>query len=132
MGVKENAPALTMTAIEGGYAIDFHAKLSALQAFSICVAVLHCTETSATAREMETKRSPQYNSLKMLIDEEVKFLINAVAEGKKGRKNVEAVPASYVINPPFSPVARVYTINYYPVHLKMAYWYMFQSLCNEG
>ncbi|KAE8694587.1 Mitochondrial substrate carrier family protein isoform 1 [Hibiscus syriacus] len=106
LGAKENTPALTMTAIEGGYAIDFHAKLSALQAFSICVVVLHCTETSATVGEMETKRSPQYNSLKKLIDEEVKFLIKAVTEEKNVSK-VEAVPASYVINLPFSPVSIV-------------------------
>ncbi|KAK8285394.1 hypothetical protein V6Z12_D08G221300 [Gossypium hirsutum] len=114
-GAKESTPALTMMAIEGGYAIDFHAKLSALQAFSICVAVLHCTETSAAATgEIESKHSSQYNSLKMLIEEEVKSLIKAVTEEetknkkkKKVSKKVEAIPPSYVINPPFSPIARV-------------------------
>lgn len=104
-----------MTAIEGGYAIDFHAKLSTLQAFSICVAVLHCTETSAAANgETASKHSSQYNSLKMLIEEEVKSLIKAVTEEetkkkkkKKVSKKVEAIPPSYVIDPPISPIARV-------------------------
>ncbi|GMI76335.1 hypothetical protein like AT4G11450 [Hibiscus trionum] len=101
-GAKENTPALTMTAVEGGYAVDFHAKLSGLQAFSICVAVLHCTETSATVSETESKRLPQYNSLKILIQEEENLLIKAVTEEK-----MEAIPPSYMINPPFSPIARV-------------------------
>ncbi|XVE64839.1 hypothetical protein DITRI_Ditri07aG0134300 [Diplodiscus trichospermus] len=100
-GAKDNTPALTMTATEGGYAVDFHAKLSTLQAFSICVAILHGTETSAAVEA-------QSNSLKVLIKEGVKFLIEAVteAEEKKASKKVEAIPLSYVINPPFSPIAR--------------------------
>ena len=100
-----------MTAIEGGYAVDFHAKLSTLQAFSICVAILHGTETSAAAGEAQSKHLSQCNSLKVLIEEEVKFLIEAVTEEekKKVNKKVEAIPSisSYVINPPFSPIARV-------------------------
>ncbi|XP_022737404.1 uncharacterized protein LOC111290382 isoform X2 [Durio zibethinus] len=107
-GAKENTPALTMTAIEGGYAVDFHAKLSALQAFSICIAILHGTENSAAAGEAQTKHLSQCNSLKALLGEEVKFLIEAVTEEeKKVSKKVEAIPPSYVINPPFSPIARV-------------------------
>ncbi|XVE57891.1 hypothetical protein DITRI_Ditri04bG0126500 [Diplodiscus trichospermus] len=108
-GAKENMPALTMTAIEGGYAVDFHAKLSTLQAFSICVAILHGTETSAAAGEAQNKHLSQCNSLKALIEEEVKFLIESVTEEekKKVNKKVEAIPSSYVINPPFSPIARV-------------------------
>ncbi|XVF51481.1 hypothetical protein PTKIN_Ptkin04bG0188700 [Pterospermum kingtungense] len=107
-GPKENTPALTMTAIEGGYAVDFHAKLSTLQAFSICVAVLHGTETSAAAGESQSERLSQCNSLKVLIGEEVKCLIEAVtAEKKKVYRKVEAIPPSYLINPPFSPIARV-------------------------
>ncbi|KAB2634175.1 hypothetical protein D8674_040825 [Pyrus ussuriensis x Pyrus communis] len=47
-GSKEKAPALTMTMVEEGrYAVDFHAQLYTLQAFSTCVAILHGTETSA-------------------------------------------------------------------------------------
>ncbi|XP_022720338.1 uncharacterized protein LOC111278109 isoform X2 [Durio zibethinus] len=106
-GAKENMPALTMTAIEGGYAVDFHAKLSTLQAFSICVAMLHGTLTSTAAGEAQSKHLSQCNSLKALIEEEVKFLIAAVTEEKKVNKKVEAIPPSYVINPPFSPIARV-------------------------
>ncbi|XWS49947.1 hypothetical protein CRYUN_Cryun12cG0046200 [Craigia yunnanensis] len=107
-GVKENTPALTMTAIEGGYAVDFHSKLSTLQAFSICVAILHGTETSAAAGEAQSKHLSQCNSLKVL-EEEVKFLIETITEEEKKKvtKKVEAIPPSYVINPPFSPIARV-------------------------
>ncbi|KAK8584324.1 hypothetical protein V6N13_109711 [Hibiscus sabdariffa] len=107
-GAKENSPALNMTAVDGGYAVDFHANLSALQAFSVCVAVLHCTETSATVWETQTKRLPHYNSLKLLIEEEDRLLIKAATEEKKmDSKKVEVIPPSYVINPPFSPIARV-------------------------
>ncbi|OMO79515.1 hypothetical protein CCACVL1_13610 [Corchorus capsularis] len=109
-GAKESTPALTMTAIEGGYAVDFHVKLSALQAFSICVAILHGTETSAAAAgEAQSNHLSDCNSLKMLIQEEVKYLIEAVTEEgrKKVSKKVEVIPPSYVINPPFSPIARV-------------------------
>lgn len=98
-----------MKAIEGGYAVDFHAKLSTLQAFSICVAILHSTETSAAAGgEAQSKHLSHCNSLKVLIEEEVKCLIEAVTEDKKKvYKKTEAIPPSYVINPPFSPIARV-------------------------
>ncbi|XWS38367.1 hypothetical protein CRYUN_Cryun19dG0125200 [Craigia yunnanensis] len=107
-GAKENTPALTMTTIEGGYAVDFHAKLSTLQAFSICVAILHGTETSAAAGEAQSKYLSKSNSLKLLIEEEVKFLIEAVTEEEKKKvSKVEAIPPSYLINPPFSPIARI-------------------------
>ncbi|XP_022760157.1 uncharacterized protein LOC111306614 isoform X2 [Durio zibethinus] len=107
-GAKENTPALTMTAIEGGYAVDFHAKLSTLQAFSICVAILHGTETTVAAGEAQSKYLSQSNSLNVCIEEEVKFLIEAVTEEKKEvSKKLEAIPLSYVINPPFSPIARI-------------------------
>ncbi|KAK8494627.1 hypothetical protein V6N12_005756 [Hibiscus sabdariffa] len=109
-GAKENTPALTMTAAVGGYAVDFHAKLSVLQAFSICVAILHGTETPAAAGEAQTENFPECNSLQSLLDDEVKFLIEAVTEEKKKKKvskRAVASPPSYVINPPFSPIARV-------------------------
>ncbi|KAM1097191.1 hypothetical protein ACFX19_014878 [Malus domestica] len=49
-GSREKAPALTMTMVEEGhYAVDFHAQLSTLQAFSTCVSILHGTETFAAA-----------------------------------------------------------------------------------
>ncbi|GMJ04789.1 hypothetical protein like AT4G11450 [Hibiscus trionum] len=107
-GAKENTPALTLKAIEGGYAVDFHAKLSVLQAFSICVAILHGTETSIAAGEAQTEHLSKCNSLKSLLEDEVRFLIEAVTEEKKKvSKRAVAIPSSYVINPPFSPIARV-------------------------
>ncbi|MBA0552851.1 hypothetical protein Golob_023627 [Gossypium lobatum] len=109
-GAKENTPALTMTAIEGGYAVDFHAKLSALQAFSICVAILHGSETPKATGEPQTNHLPECNSLKSFLEDEVKFLIEAVTEEekkKKAGKRAIPIPPSYVINPPFSPIARV-------------------------
>ncbi|GMJ04409.1 hypothetical protein like AT4G11450 [Hibiscus trionum] len=109
-GAKENTPALTMTATVGGYAVDFHAKLSVLQAFCICVAILHGTETPGAAVEAKTEHLPECNSLQSLFDDEVKFLIEAVTEEKKKKKvskRAVAIPPSYVINPTFSPIARV-------------------------
>ncbi|KAE8732428.1 putative mitochondrial carrier protein [Hibiscus syriacus] len=108
-GAKENTPALTMSATEGGYAVDFHAKLSVLQAFSICVAILHGTETPTAAAEAQTQHFSNCDSLQSL-DDEVKFLIEAVTEEKKKKKvskRAVAIPPPYVINPPFSPIARV-------------------------
>ncbi|OMO58647.1 hypothetical protein COLO4_34462 [Corchorus olitorius] len=45
----------------------------------------------------------------LFLQEEVKYLIEAVTEEgrKKVSKKVDAIPPSYVINPPFSPIARV-------------------------
>lgn len=95
---------------KGQYAIDFHAQLSALQAFSICVAILHGTEAQPATGDEKIIRLPHSNSLKVLIEEEVKVLIEAVTEEDK-KKNVrnkmEEIQPSYMINPPFSPIARV-------------------------
>lgn len=98
-----------MTAIEGEYAVDFHAKLSALQAFSICVAILHGSEIPTATGEPQTKHLPECNSLKSFLEDEVKFLIESVTEEKKNKAGKRAVPIppSYMINPPFSPIARV-------------------------
>lgn len=109
-GSKEKTPALTMTMVEEGqYTVDFHAQLSTLQAFSICVAILHGTETSAAAGQERNKQFSQCNSLKVLIEEEVKYLIEAVTAGEKKElaKRVKKIQPSYVLNPPFSPIARV-------------------------
>lgn len=108
-GSKEHMPALTMKYVEEGqYAVDFHAQLSTLQAFSICVAVLHDTEASAAFAPERTLQLSQCNSLKALIEEEVKFLIDAVTEEeKKVAKKVKEISPSYLLNPPFSPIARV-------------------------
>ncbi|KAM3001380.1 uncharacterized protein LOC126626488 [Malus sylvestris] len=109
-GSKEKAPALTMTMVEEGhYAVDFHARLSTLQAFSTCVAILHGTETSAAAGQERNTQLSQCSSLKVVIEEEVKYLIEAVMEGEKKEvaKRVKKIQPSYVLNPPFSPIARV-------------------------
>ena len=108
-GAKDDTPALSMTVIEEGlYAVDFHAQLSTLQAFSICVAILHGTETTIDAVEERYKELPQGSSLKVLIEEDVKFLIEAVtAEKRNVTKRVKEIPPSFVLNPPFSPIARV-------------------------
>lgn len=95
---------------EGQYAVDFHAQLSTLQAFSICVAILHGAETSRATGEERSKQLPHCNSLKMLIEEEVKFLIESVSEEeekKKVSKTVEEIQQAYILNPPFSPIGRV-------------------------
>ncbi|XP_015868549.3 uncharacterized protein LOC107405977 [Ziziphus jujuba] len=109
-GGKEQTPALTMSVVEEGlYAVDFHAQLSTLQAFSICIAILHSTETSSAGQMQERdKQLPHCNSLKVLIEDEVKFLIEAVtAEEKRNvTKRVKEIPASFVLNPPFSPMSR--------------------------
>ncbi|KAK9927198.1 hypothetical protein M0R45_024394 [Rubus argutus] len=109
-GSKEKTPALSMTMVEDGlYAVDFHAQLSTLQAFSMCVSILHGTETSAAAAGQERNNQlSQCNSLKVL-KEEVKFLIEAVTEGEKKKvaKRVKKIQPSYVLDPPISPIARV-------------------------
>lgn len=113
-GAKEHIPALYMSfAEEGQYDVHFHAQLSTLQAFSTCVAILHNTEVSDSYRNGENVQQLSHcSSLKMLIDEDVQCLVEAVTE--EGEKNVpnpvkEAVIAlqSYMPNPPFSPISRV-------------------------
>ncbi|KAM0046175.1 hypothetical protein Hdeb2414_s0009g00312841 [Helianthus debilis subsp. tardiflorus] len=108
-GTKENTPALTMQLTEEGqYAVDFHAKLSSLQAFSICVAILHGTEASIPIGGEVNRQVLQCDSLRVFIEDEVKHLIEAVAEGEKIRssKNVDEIPPTFVVNPPFSPMSR--------------------------
>ncbi|KAF5460667.1 hypothetical protein F2P56_020520 [Juglans regia] len=109
-GAKENTPALTMTLIEEGeYSVDFHAQLSTLQAFSICVSILHSTEATTNARRDRNIQLSQNNSLKVLIDDGVKFLIETDTTEKKKNvtKIVKEIPPSYFSNPPFSPISRV-------------------------
>ncbi|KAI3987845.1 hypothetical protein MKX01_020959 [Papaver californicum] len=110
---KEKIPALTIKAInDGQYAVDFHAQLSKLQAFSICVAILHSSDVSTTevfGYEKDVKQRLHSNSLKVLLEEEVRFLIEAVAEGGKRKitKTKEEISPSFLLNPPFSPIGRV-------------------------
>ncbi|CAN1253839.1 hypothetical protein LINPERPRIM_LOCUS8449 [Linum perenne] len=110
-GTKERTPALIMKVVEEGeYAVDFHAKLSTVQAFSICVAMLHGSEAANAVGENRSKKKlPHCNSLKVLIEEEVKFLIDTVAEEekKKPAKKMELKQQPYKLRPPISPFARV-------------------------
>ncbi|XP_051119004.1 uncharacterized protein LOC127243162 [Andrographis paniculata] len=86
-GKKENrgAAAFAMRATEedGKYAVDFHAQLSSLQAFFICMAVLH------------TARSVNEPSLVRLFAENTR---DAVPQ-------VQFLP-SLVLDPPSSPISR--------------------------
>ncbi|KAK4422603.1 hypothetical protein Salat_1842800 [Sesamum alatum] len=109
-GRKDNVPAFTMRMIEDGkYAVDFHAQLSSLQAFSICIASLHAAEASTVTGQESSKQILQSGSLRVLAEEEVKNTIDAIAEEEKPivNKKTEEILPSFVINPPFSPIARV-------------------------
>ncbi|KAJ4980937.1 hypothetical protein NE237_031774 [Protea cynaroides] len=109
-GAKEKMPALTINLLDDGqYSVDFHAQLSTLQAFSICVAILHSTTDCTAAEQERTTHRLQCNSLKLLLEEEVRFLIETVAEEEKRKetKKMEEITPSFVVNPPFSPIARV-------------------------
>ncbi|KAF5183325.1 putative bromo-adjacent domain protein [Thalictrum thalictroides] len=83
-GAKDNMPALTIkSTADGQYSVDFHARLSKLQAFSICVAILHGCEASTAVEQEKNSQGLHCNSLKVLFDEEVNFLIETVADNEK-------------------------------------------------
>ncbi|XP_010473600.1 PREDICTED: uncharacterized protein LOC104753025 [Camelina sativa] len=91
-GDKEITPAMTMAFIrEGQYEVNFHAKLSALQAFSVCVAELHRSEVSRGERSNSLSRC---SSLRELIDMETPV-------------DTSDVPSSFMPNVTFSPISRV-------------------------
>lgn len=94
---------------KGQYSVDFHAQLSALQAFSICIALLHISEVSLAVGHEKNRQNLYSNSLKLLLEEELRHLIEAVAveEKRKSKKKVEQIPPSFFLDPPFSPMARV-------------------------
>ncbi|KAJ0967169.1 hypothetical protein J5N97_024086 [Dioscorea zingiberensis] len=107
-GRKDKIPSLTITAEgKGVYSVQFHAQLSALQAFSICIAMLHGSETSGDCEESRLRLYS--NSLKLLLEEEVRNLIEAVAkeEKRKSKKRLEQIHPSSLLDPPFSPMGRV-------------------------
>ncbi|KAL6641434.1 hypothetical protein ACP70R_019615 [Stipagrostis hirtigluma subsp. patula] len=109
-GNKEVLPALLMKADGNGhFTVDFHARLSALQAFSICISLLHCSEASSDIGIEKFKHKLYSSSLKMLLKEEVRQLIDSVAakEKKKPKSRKEKTPPSIVVDPPFSPMGRV-------------------------
>ncbi|KAK9147519.1 hypothetical protein Scep_006276 [Stephania cephalantha] len=83
-GGKDTVPALTMTSIGGAqYSVDFHARLSKLQAFSVCIAILHSSEASTVCTFESEQESLHCNSLKMLLNEEVRFLVGAIGEKER-------------------------------------------------
>ncbi|XP_074317726.1 uncharacterized protein LOC141653776 [Silene latifolia] len=109
-GGKDNVPALTITVTtRDEYVIDFHAQLSKLQAFAVCVAILHTSEASSLIDREKSKELLQCSSVKILVEDEMKMLIEAVTEEEKKKvaKPVEGNTPTYVLNPPFSPIARV-------------------------
>ncbi|KAK4747886.1 hypothetical protein SAY87_014472 [Trapa incisa] len=107
-GSKDLTPALAISFMEEGhYLVDFHARISSLQAFSVCAAMLYGASFSISSAQNFQERL-QNNSLKALMEEEVlHFMIDAVDEDKEVLKKIEDIPACYVLNPPFSPIARV-------------------------
>uniref|UniRef100_A0A0D9VNB6 DUF3527 domain-containing protein n=1 Tax=Leersia perrieri TaxID=77586 RepID=A0A0D9VNB6_9ORYZ len=110
LGDKEELPALSIKANEKGQLlVHFHARLSALQAFSACISLLHCSEASTTVSIEKGKHKLYSSSLKMLLEEEVSQLIEAVTaeEKRKTKKRTERAPRSVVLDPPFSPLGRV-------------------------
>lgn len=109
-GAKERTATFGMTMVEEGqYAVDFHAQLSPLQAFSICIAMLHGTFTFSDAGHVKNQQISRCNSLKMLLEKEVELFINSVTkeENTNEKKIQKGVTLPYVLNPPFSPIARV-------------------------
>lgn len=108
-GSKENVPALTiMTNRKGQYSVYFHAQFSALQAFSICVAILHSSEVSSAITPEKTRQRLYSNSLRLLLEKEVRHLIEAVEseEQSKTKEGAEQMPP-FFLDPPFSPMGRV-------------------------
>ncbi|KAG5089925.1 hypothetical protein AAZX31_01G205300 [Glycine max] len=109
-GAKERTPTFGMTMVEEGqYAVDFHANLSPLQAFSICVAILHGNSSFSGTGKAKNQQISRCNSLKMLLEEEVELFINSVTkeENKNVSKIQKGISRPYVLNPPLSPIARV-------------------------
>lgn len=107
-GRKEKLPAFTMNVIEDGkYAVDFHAQLSSLQAFSICAAILHMSNASTLVGRENTKEILRRDSLRVFAEEEFKNLIYGVEEKLVASKKMGEPVPSLVLNPPFSPIARV-------------------------
>lgn len=91
---------------EGQYAVNFHAQLTSLQAFSICVAILHSTETSINVAHDSDRERLQCDSLRVFVEDEVKHLIEVVAEEDKRKAGKNENPTSFLVNPPFSPMSR--------------------------
>ena len=109
-GNQEVLPALSMKVDgKGDLSVDFHVRLSALQAFSVCLSLLHCSEASSAIGIEKFKHKLYSSSLKILLKEEVKQLIESVTgkEKKKKVKRRKGKTPSIIDGPPFSPMGRV-------------------------
>lgn len=108
-GRKEKVAAFSMREMEEGkYAVDFHAQLSSLQAFSISVAILHAAEASSATGEERREQMLQSDSLRVFAEEEIKHLIDSISEEEKFKAiKMEDVLPTFMLNPPFSPISRV-------------------------
>ncbi|KAF3321212.1 hypothetical protein FCM35_KLT14465 [Carex littledalei] len=112
-GSKDKVPSISILPDGiGQFVVDFHAQLSTLQAFSICVALLHCSEAVSPGSHEKSKHKLYSKSLRLLLEEEVRHLIEAVSgEDKKKLKNsnttVEQIAQSFTPDPPNSPMGRV-------------------------
>ncbi|KAL1830459.1 hypothetical protein ACET3Z_000110 [Daucus carota] len=106
-GRKEEAPSFRMTVTkEGEYEVDFHAQLTTLQAFSIGVAILHCTEIASVHER--NKKLLKCDPLRFFVDEGVKCLIDSITLEKKRKAGPKIeTPQSFKLDPPFSPIGRV-------------------------
>lgn len=111
-GSKEELPALSLKANgKRQFLVDFHARLSALQAFSVCISLLHCSEALIASTLEKGKHKLYSSSLKLLLEEDVRHLTEAVtAEEKKQQKKSkrrQKAPSTIVLDPPISPIGRV-------------------------
>lgn len=92
--------------VDGQYAVDFHARLTSLQAFSICVAILHITESSDIVDQNNDRERLQCDSMRVFAEDEVKHLIDVMAEEDKRKPSKNDIQPSFLVNPPFSPMSR--------------------------
>ncbi|XP_073130190.1 uncharacterized protein [Henckelia pumila] len=110
-GRKDSVPRFTMMLMEDGkYAVDFHAQLTSLQAFSICIAMLHSSETATTASNKKSNQMQlRVDSMRVFPKEENEKLTDDVLDENRfqvNKKIMEEILPSLVLDPPFSPIAR--------------------------
>ncbi|KAF3795507.1 hypothetical protein EJ110_NYTH00062 [Nymphaea thermarum] len=93
-GAPQDALALRFAAVrEGLYSIDFDVPMSSLQAFSICIAILHSRKNTVTAR-MGTKTLLE----SLLATRDDRFQMPTRLQGTGSLKSIP--------DPPLSPVGR--------------------------
>ncbi|GFP99181.1 hypothetical protein PHJA_002062000 [Phtheirospermum japonicum] len=106
-GKRDDIPAFAMRGIgDGKYEVDFHARLSSLQAFSISVAMLHAAGRKRSTSQMSQIGSPTLCA-RSIIESTVDALAKEENEEISNVNKKEHVLSSFVLNPPFSPIARV-------------------------